>query len=184
MNNVASASINTFGPSPEAGFESHSEQLVVLTYAQLQDLIKGAIEQAIQPLQDEVSQLREERDQDHQEIAALRLKIASLESLQEQDTTRIYTDIAYDRQRLAKLENSPIKEPGRTETNRAEKIEKYLASRPDHRATFEVLRGHLGVDKDRLNEAIRTLMASSPGRYGIVRAPGDKRKRALVMLPK
>jgi len=33
------------------------------------------------------------------------------------------------------------KEPGKTETSRAEKIEKYLASRPDHKATFETLKG-------------------------------------------
>jgi len=79
MTEVAIARINTFGPSPKAGFESPSDQLIVLTYAQLQDLIKGAIEQAIQPLQDEIAQLREEIDQDRQEIAALRLKMASLE---------------------------------------------------------------------------------------------------------
>ena len=176
MTKVASARINTFGPSPKAGFESPSEQLITLTYGQLQDLIVQAVQESIQPLQDEIAQ-------DHQEIAALRLKMASLENLQEQDTNRICLDIAYDRRRLTALEH-PAKEPGKTEVSRAEKIEKYLASRPDHRATFEVLRGHLGVDKDRLNEAIKTLMASSPGRYGIVRAPGDKRKRTLVMLPK
>ena len=76
------------------------------------------------------------------------------------------------------------KKPGKTELSRAEKIERYLAARPDHKATFETLRGHLGIDKDRLNEAIKTLMASSPGRYGIARATGDKRKRTLVMFPK
>jgi len=183
MTEVASARINTFGPSPKADFEPTSDQLIALTYSQLQDLIKGAVEQAIQPLQDEVSQLREERDQDHQEIAALRLKIVSLETLQEQDTNRICMDIAYDRQRLAKLEN-PVKEPGKTETSRAEKIERYLASRPDHKATFETLKGHLGIGKDLLNDAIKTLMVSSPGRYGIIRTPGDKRKRTLVMIPK
>ena len=79
MNEVATARINTFGPSPKADFESPSDQLIVLTYAQLQDLIKGAIEQAIQPLQDGIAQLREEIDQDRQDIAALRLKTASLE---------------------------------------------------------------------------------------------------------
>jgi DNA-directed RNA polymerase sigma subunit (sigma70/sigma32) len=80
MSDVAIARINTFGPSPKADFESPSEQLIVLTYAQLQNFIKGAIEQAIQPLQDEIAQLREEIDQDRQEIAALRLKMASLET--------------------------------------------------------------------------------------------------------
>ena len=179
MNEVANASINTFGPSPKADSEPISEQLIVLTYDQIQNLIKGAI----QPLQDEVSQLRGERDQDCQEIAALRLKMASLETLQEQDTNRICLDIAYDRRRLTALEH-PAKEPGKTDLSRVEKIERYLISRPDHKATFETLRGHLGIDKARLNEAIKALMASSPGRYAIARAPGDKRKRTLVMLPK
>ncbi len=183
MSNVANARINTFGTSPKADFESPSEQLIALTYAQLQDLITKAVEQAIQPLQDEIAQLREERDQDCQEIAALRLKMASLETLQEQDTNRICMDIAYDRQRLAKLEN-PVKEPGRTEISRAEKIERYLASRPDHKATFESLKGHLGIDKDLLREAIKALMVRSPGKYAVARAPGDKRKRALIMLPR
>ncbi len=74
MTKLASASINTFGPSPKA-IESPSEQLITLTYGQLQGLIR----ETIQPLQDEIAQLREERDQDRQEIASLRAKLASLE---------------------------------------------------------------------------------------------------------
>jgi len=132
-----------------------------MTPEQIQDLIA----QALQPLQDE--------------IAALREKVASLEALQEQDVTRIYTDIAQDRKRIAKLENPPAREPSKAMIDRAEKIEKYLASKPDHRATFEALRGHLGVDKARLNEAIRTLMASTPDKYIIAKVPGNKRTPAL-----
>ena len=85
---------------------------------------------------------------------------------------------------IRELKEKAKKSPGKTELSRAEKIERYLAARPDHKATFETLRGHLGIDKDLLNDAIKALMASSPGRYGIARAPGDKRKRALIMLPK
>jgi hypothetical protein len=36
-------------------------------------------------------------------------------------------------------------------------------ARPDHKASFETIKGHLGVDKNRLKEAIRTLMDSSHG---------------------
>lgn len=176
MSEITSASINTLPSERQAGFESPSEQLIVLTYSQLQDLIVQAVQEAIQPLQDEIAQ-------NHQEIAALRLKMASLETLQEQDTNRICVDIAYDRRRLTALEH-PAKEPGKTDLSRAEKIERYLAARPDHKATFETLKGHLGIDKVLLNQAVKALMASSPGRYGIVRAPGDKRKRTLIMLPK
>ena len=85
---------------------------------------------------------------------------------------------------IRELKEKAKRSPGKTELSRAEKIERYLVARPDHKATFETLRGHLGIDKDLLNDAIKALMASSPGRYGIARAPGDKRKRALIMLPK
>jgi len=182
MTKLASASINTFGPSPKA-IESPSEQIISLTYGQLQELIRGAIEQAIQPLQDEVTALRATVAHQGEEIASLRATMTSLESQQEQDTTRICCDIAYDRQRLARLEH-PAKEPGKTETSRAEKIERYLAARPDHKASFETLKGHLGIGNDLLSKTITALMAASPGRYGITKASGDKRKRTLVMLPK
>ena len=168
--------INTFGPSSKADFESPSEQLIVLSYDQLQALI----EQAIQPLKEEISQLREES---RQEIASLRARTTSLESTLDQEITRVCMDIAYDRQRLAKLEH-PAK-PGKTELSRAEKIEKYLAARPDHKATFETLKGYLQLDNVRLNEAITTLMSTHPGRYSIQKATtGDKRKKILIMLPK
>jgi len=108
-----------------------------MTPEQIQDLIA----QALQPLQDE--------------IAALREKVASLEALQEQDVTRIYTDIAQDRKRIAKLENPPAREPSKAMIDRAEKIEKYLASKPDHRATFR-----LGIVYHRTREASRVWIES------------------------
>ena len=54
MNEVANASINTFGPSPKADSVPPSEPHIVLSYTQLQDLIEAAI----QPLQAEIAQLR------------------------------------------------------------------------------------------------------------------------------
>ena len=171
MNKVASASINTFGPSPKA-IESPSEPHIVLSYTQLQDLIEAAI----QPLQAEIAQLREE-------INSLRTRTTSLESTLDLEITRVCVDIAYDRKRLAKLEH-PTKEPGKTELSRAEKIERYLAARPNHQASFETLKGMLQINNVLLNQTIKILMDGSPGRYGVVKAPGDKRKRTLIMYPK
>lgn len=111
------------------------------------------------------------------EVHGLRDKVASLEL---ENTTLSDNQLI----QLRLIHALKEKKPGKTELSRAEKIERYMAARPDHKATFETLRGHLGIDKDRLNEAIKTLMASSPGRYGIARATGDKRKRTLVMFPK
>ena len=160
--------INTLPSARQVGFVSPSEQLITLTYGQLQNLVREAIEQAIQPLQAEIDQLQAE--------------ITSLRSMQEQDTSRICIDIAYDRRRLTALEH-PAK-PGKTELSRAEKIERYLAARPDHKATFETLKGMLQINNVLLNQSIKVLMDNSPGRYAITKAPGDKRKRALVMYPK
>jgi hypothetical protein len=170
MSEIALAKINSFGTAPRADLVPPSEEAIfVLTSGQLKDLIK----EAIQPLQDEVTQLRATVATQGEKIASLEARIG----LQE-DNGLIQLRLIND------LRETTKKGPGKTERSRAEKIEKYLSSRPDHRATFETLKGYLGVNKDRLNEAIKTLMAAFPGKYGITRTPGDKRKRTLIMLPK
>ena len=136
-------------------------------------LLAEPIEAAPQPLQDRISYLESIIVQLKEENAAMAATQAHLIDNQEIQLRLIH-----------ELKEKAKRSPGKTELSRAEKIEKYLAARPDHKATFETLRGHLGIDKDLLNDAIKALMASSPGRYGIARAPGDKRKRALIMLPK
>jgi len=136
-------------------------------------LLAEPIEKAPQSLQDRISYLEGIIVQLKEENAAMAATQAHLIDNQEIQLRLIH-----------ELKEKAKRSPGKTELSRAEKIERYLAARPDHKATFETLRGHLGIDKDRLNEAIKTLMASSPGRYGIARATGDKRKRTLVMFPK
>jgi uncharacterized protein YigA (DUF484 family) len=65
MLEVATASINTFGSeSPKADFVPHSDQLISLTYAQLQDLIREATE----PLREELQDLKEEITQNRAEF--------------------------------------------------------------------------------------------------------------------
>ena len=136
-------------------------------------LLAEPIEAAPQSLQDRISYLESIIVQLKEENAAMAATQAHLIDNQEIQLRLIH-----------ELKEKAKRSPGKTELSRTWKIERYLAARPDHKATFETLRGHLGIDKDRLNEAIKTLMASSPGRYGIARATGDKRKRTLVMFPK
>ena len=136
-------------------------------------LLAEPIEAAPQSLQDRISHLESIIVQLKEENAAMAARQDHLIENQEIQLRLI-----------RELKEKAKRSPGKTELSRAEKIERYLAARPDHKATFETLRGHLGIDKDLLNDAIKTLMTSSPGRYGIARATGDKRKRALIMLPK
>ncbi len=111
MSEIASASINTFGPSPKAGFESPSEQLITLTYGQLQDLIVRAVQEASSYCRMRLpSSGRERPGPPGDRLFAC--KIGLPRDLQEQDTNRICLDIAYDRRRLTALEHL-AKEPAR-----------------------------------------------------------------------
>jgi hypothetical protein len=175
--------------------------------SQLQDIIARAIEQAAAPIRREVQKLerriagleergagsgvgerRPQNEWDSQDnlpevVLDLRTENMALKSELEAFLEITARERAYDRQRLTKLEN-PKKAPRNKELSRAEKIAKYMKDRPDHKATFETLKGHLGVDNVRLNEALKVLMTLYPGSYGIACLQGDKRKRLLVMLPK
>jgi hypothetical protein len=175
MDNVALAKINSFGETPKTDNVPLQEQpaVFVLSSSQLSDIINRAIEEARQSFKVELLEYRAIVDNQTEKITTLESTVNTLS-----DNQLIQLRLIHE------LRESSKKVPGKTEASRAEKIEKYLASRPDHRASFETLKGNLGVDKARLHEAIKTLMKGSPGRYGIIRVPGDKRKRVLVMLPK
>ena len=98
MIDVASAKINSFAPVPQNDNVSQSEDPVFfLTSSQLQDVIT----RALLPLQDEIETLKATVTRQDE-------KITALESTQERDVDRLALDIAYDRQRIAKLEH---KEP-------------------------------------------------------------------------
>ena len=174
MSEIALAKINTFGTSPNADFVSPSEESAfILTTPPLSALITQAVEKAIQPLQDEVRDLKTT-------VARQREMIAALQATQ--DT---HADNQLIQLRLINDLREAKKGPGKTEISRADKIEKYLTSRPDHRATFETLKGQLQVDNVRLNEAIKILITTSDRSYSIQKeTTGDKRKRILVMLPR
>jgi hypothetical protein len=88
---VAIESIYGFAPVAEAS--PKEEPIFVLTSGQLQAIIK----EAIKPLLDRIESLEAAITRQDEMIQAL-------EATQEQDISRLALDIAYDRQRLAKLE--------------------------------------------------------------------------------
>jgi len=134
-------------------------------------LLAEPIETAHQSLQDRISYLEGIIVQLKEENAAMAATQAHLIDNQEIQLRLIH-----------ELKERVKRSPGKTELSRAEKIERYLAARPDHKATFETLKGHLGIDNDLLGIAIKSLLPS--GKYAIIKTPGDKRKRTLVMLPR
>ena len=134
-------------------------------------LLAEPIEAAPQPLQDRISYLESIIVQLMEENAAMAATQAHLIDNQEIQLRLIH-----------ELKEKVKRSPGKTELSRAEKIERYLAARPDHKATYETLKGHLGIDNDLLGIAIKSLLPS--GNYAIIKTPGDRRKRTLVMLPR
>ena len=99
MEVVDTTQIYSFAPvAAQTDFVSPSEEAVfILNSGQLSALITKAIEKAIEPLQDHIGDLEKI-------VAAQGEQIATLTTTQEQDVNRICLDIAYDRQRLARLE--------------------------------------------------------------------------------
>ena len=163
MEVVDATQINSFAHEAQQADVQPEEPIFVISSSQLQEIIS----RAIQPLQDRIDALEDT-------IALQGEKVAALEATQD-------TQGDNELNMLRLIADLRKKESGKTEITRAEKIEKYLEARPDHRVAFETLRGHLGIDKVLLSQAVKALMASSPGRYTITKARGNR--RVLVMLP-
>lgn len=173
MTEVASASLNTFGPSPKTDFVPSSEQLITLTIGQLQDIVTQAVEKAIQPLQDRVSEMEDR-------IGHLHLKLASLESTEEQDVSRLAADIAYDRQRITKLEQRPPTAPpatpkGDKTTARIAKLKDFLKARGGG-ATFQEVERLLGIRPNQMTKLVSQLDMRS---FEVFARAGDSRQRII-----
>jgi hypothetical protein len=163
MLNVATASINTFGITPpKADFVPPSDQLITLTYGQLQSIIR----EAIQPLQDEISDLKAV-------VASQEAKLTALESTEEQDVTRICLDIAHDRRRIAALEH---KEPQPMQKDRAEILRALVVANGGKMLAKEA-RQKMHLSK----ELFSMLIASMGDCIEIKPLHSDKRKKVLSL---
>lgn len=88
--------------------------------------------------------------------------------------------IASINKRVSKVEH-PDKQPGQTAQDRAKKIDRYMEGRPDHKASYEALKGFLKIgDNALLSRAIDALNREFPGKYVMRKDKDDKRKRILA----
>jgi hypothetical protein len=130
--------------------------------SQIQDIIK----EAIQPLQDEISDLKAI-------VAHMQEKERALEATQEQDVNRICLDIAYDRQRLAKLERI---EPTASQEDQGKILRALLAARDGKMLTKEA-RKIMRMDKGNFSR----LVASMPDYIETKTYSMDKKQRLLIL---
>jgi len=170
MQEIASASINTFGIAPKTDVTPSEESIFVLTAGQLQEIIS----RAIQPLQDEVVELKTTVAGQQEKIADMGRKLASLESLQESEITRVCVDIAQDRRRLAALETT---EPQPLQKDRGEILRALIVANGGKMLAKEA-RQKMHLSRSRFSE----LLASMDG--DIELKPFHLRKNQKVIVLK
>lgn len=152
MNNIATTRINTFGPSPKA-IESPSEQLITLTYGQLQ----GLIEAAIQPLQAEIAQLREE--------------ITSLEAAQDTLSDNQLIQL----QLIKQLREGARREPQPTQRDRVEILHALLAVNGGKMLAKDA-RKKMHLSKNRFSELLRVCDFIDTKTYHL-----DRRQTVIIL---
>jgi uncharacterized membrane protein len=169
MEVVDTTQINSFAPiAAQTDFPvSPSEEAVfILNSGQLSALITKAIEKVIQPLQDRIGDLEKI-------VAAQGEQIATLTTTQEQDVNRICLDIAYDRQRLAKLEKV---EPQPLQKDRGEILRALLAANGG-KILAKDARQKMRLDKATFSRLLDTLKDD----IAIKPLHTDKRKLVLML---
>jgi DNA repair exonuclease SbcCD ATPase subunit len=112
------------------------------------------------------------------EIAALRSELENLRQKWDADLDRVLREIAYDRQRLSKLEHPEDRDPTPTELAHLQKIEKHLKDSSRHAVSFAELRGLLGVSPGRISQLVRKL---DPQRFEVKRSAANHKARVLVL---
>jgi len=130
------------------------DQLITLTVGQLLDLLA----QAIEPLQARIEAVeataarKDEIDDLRATVAAQDKKMAAVESLQEQDVTRIYCDIAQDRQRIAKLERPPAPTTTKKSTVHIDALYRLMVEDHSQQVSIAKAARLLGMSKERMRQ--------------------------------
>jgi hypothetical protein len=172
MSKIANASINSFASQTmQANVPQAEEPVFILTSHQLQDLITQAVTEAIQPLQDEVSQLRVTVARQDEKIAAL------------QATQDTHADNSLIQLRLINTLREDVHKdsgPSAGELERVAKIEKLCTDAPGHMISLPELRGRLGLDKAVLSRLMKRV---DHDRFYLRQSKTDKRIRYLCLRP-
>ena len=205
MEVVDTTQINSFAPivaQTDFPVSPSEEAVFILTSGQLHDLVTQAVQKAIQPLQDEVAALREERDEDRRELAALRGSVAALEArvtLQEDNSLIQLRLINSLRENPHKEQEKPAPAPTKTTQKTEAHIteiahilgakEKRLIEGQAGRAyvdklrregmTFSQLANVLGLTTDRVRQLSR--IAATDQRFNITWHPRKKNTKIIKL---
>ena len=146
MDNIAAATINSFGSTPKADVPQSEESIFVLTSSQLRDIISQAVAEATRPLTDRLSLLEAD-------TTTLKAEIVDLRASGEAEVERVCVDIAQDRRRLATLEESRTPtDPTKKTTGHLDELERMMSEEKSQQVSIAKGARLLGISKERMRQ--------------------------------
>ena len=146
------------------------DQLITITFGQLQFIISAAVAEATKPLLERLSTIESNQ-------TTLQREILDLRASSEAEITRVCEDIAFDRRRLCQLEQQsriPPTTPGEKTAARITHIKTILKDRGA--TTFKELCRILDISAREMSRITKRLDMRF---YEITRRPGDARQKVL-----
>lgn len=144
---------------------------------------RQGLREAISDLLTETHSLREESAKQARQIEDLKREASDATEAIIEIREHFPALIASINKRLSHLEH-PDKVSGQTAQDRAKKIDRYMEGRPDHKASYEALKGFLDINDVLLNYSISALKTEFPDKYIVIRDKADHRKKWLRAVPK
>jgi hypothetical protein len=159
MIEVATASINTFGTlSPKADFVPPSDQLITLTYSQLQDLIREATE----PLREEIQDLKEEVAQDRVEFDRFKATHKAFAVQTTNDIDQLFGAV------------EKTTEPTKKTTDRVETLHRLMLEEKTQQVSIAKAARLLGLTKERVRQLKPLILADGRFEIGWSNLKGQK----------
>ena len=168
MSEIALAKINSFAPVAQQAEVSPEEPIFVLTGSQLQDLISRAVQEATEPISQDLQDIR-------QEIQCLKDAKPGLTSLRVDDAFEAIRDID---EHLARIDQTRTTAPPRGEKTlaRIAKIDEILKARGS--TTLKELERILKIRPQEMSRIVERL---DKRRYEIFLRAGDEREKVLQL---
>ncbi len=171
MSNTAPSINNLLSMGEQDNFVSPSDEAI----SQLQTIITNAVQEAIKPLLERIEALEDTLAAQHEEIAALRASVASMEKDRD-----VLSDNQLIQLRLIHELKGNADDPTEKERERIERIEKLCIEAPKHEISLSELRGRLGIDKAVLSRLLKRI---NQDKFYLRKSTLDKRIRYLCLRP-
>jgi chromosome segregation ATPase len=176
MIEIAKASINSFASIEKASVQPF-DQLVTLTYSQLQELITKAMERSTEPLKAEIKNLKIQAVHHERESQVLKSRLQGFSDIQDNHGEKI-NEHADAINKLWQTIKTPPSPRGRKTMARIEDLKRILKARGGSQ-TFEALQDALDLTPSQFSKLVNQLDKRS---FEVNRRPGSKRGEKVLNL--